>query len=141
MRIVNNDIYKKCSRCKQRKERALEFSTTIVKDKKQTSAFCHDCNALRASEYRKTDKGKLSLKRQYLKKQYKMSLEEYDTIIEAQGNVCACCEIKKKLKLFMHHNKKMLVCTVCKKAFTVLLKRKDIQRAFFFLIDHSKVLI
>ncbi len=52
-------------------------------------------------KYKKTDKHKLRIRRSHLKQTYKLTLEQYDEMLEKQGGVCAICG---KAEVMVHQN-------------------------------------
>lgn len=101
---------KYCPKCKKRKD-LDEFSTMKVRN--GIASHCKECNREMLNEYYDTDKGKMILKNKYIqnKTKYKnskllrefgISLDEYNQMLENQGNGCAICGRTEK------ENKKML---------------------------------
>lgn len=57
--------------------------------------------------YYQTDKGRTSLRKRHLKRQYNLSIEEYNTKLKEQGHKCFLCgkdELDLKGKLHVDHD-------------------------------------
>lgn len=82
---------KTCSRCKVEKD-VSEFSVTKHKKNDGITYWCLVCFRDTKRKRHHTDpllKAKLREKR--MKKLYNMSLEDFDRLLESQGNACAIC--------------------------------------------------
>lgn len=99
-----------CPRCEKIKD-LDEFST--MKTKSKIASHCRECSREMLNEYYNTEKGKMVKKNDYnrnkmrmrnnkLKKDFGISLDEYNQILASQGGVCAICGRTEK------ENKKML---------------------------------
>lgn len=83
---------KTCSKCKMEK-RLMKFSNRASSvDRK--SPWCKECSHQNLQIWRKTDKGKHSMRQRNLKVKYNVSLEDYQILLENQKNNCAICNEK-----------------------------------------------
>jgi len=97
---------KVCLGCKKSKEKK-EFRR-ISRGKETTQPYCKECR-----QYKEFVRG--------LKRNYNMTPEQYNEMLKAQDNSCACCkehESNFKRKLHVDHNHttrqvRALLCTRC----------------------------
>jgi hypothetical protein len=77
-------------------------------------------------KYKQSEHGKLAEWKRYLKKNYKITLEVYDNILESQGGGCAICGMKPKerrLHIDPNHSTNLIrgiLCGKCNKAIGLL---------------------
>lgn len=88
-----------CPRCEKIKD-LDEFST--MKTKSKIASHCKKCNREMLNEYYDTEKGKKAANNKYMRnkikyknskllREYGISLDEYNLILENQGGGCAIC--------------------------------------------------
>lgn len=89
--------------------------------------------------YNQSDKGKSCL----LKHRYNISLEEYNSLLSKQNNVCAICGgINKRIKLVVDHNHRTnknrgLLCTKCNNGLAYLENPDFIFKATSYLSNYT----
>lgn len=83
--------YKQCQKCKI--AHPVKSFTRNARNKDNLSTWCKQCRAEYAKFYRAMNKEKIKRKQRDIryKESYGISLEDYDKILEKQGNKCACC--------------------------------------------------
>ena len=80
-----------CRVCGKEKHLLTDFYLSR-KDSTLPSSYSYECKACtikRTSDYNK--KNSSSVRSQYLKRNYGLSFEEFDTMLTEQGNACAIC--------------------------------------------------
>lgn len=139
MKIYAELTRKQCSTCREKKE-LTEFN----KDKRSTTGFCFECKKCR-SKRRKLSQHKISAynkkwrsenleyaklrdKRHNLKRNFRLTLEEYEHMKAAQNYGCAICQknrssIKKDLCVDHDHETgkiRGLLCDNCNRGIGLL---------------------
>jgi Recombination endonuclease VII len=127
--IVSSERY--CGRCKEWKA-STEFSPR--------NAWCKKCRR----QYNNSRHDSTKRRAENLKRHYQLSLEEYNSLLEKQGGVCACCKLSetrmnKRIKGLLHvdHCHKTgkvrgLLCTNCNTALGLL--KEDPERVQALLL-------
>jgi len=89
---------KQCQKCKI-VHPAKSFARN-TRNKDNLSAWCKQCRAEYAKLYRAINKEKIKNKQRDIryKESYGISLEDYNKMLEKQGNKCACCGSTKASK-------------------------------------------
>jgi hypothetical protein len=106
-----------CTKCGQKRALA-EFS---IRTNGRPSSWCKPCdNALsRDWRIRNPEKALQNSRRNSLKRNYGLSLDEYDVLLEAQGGLCAICGVPdEESKLSVDHchetnRVRGLLCVTC----------------------------
>lgn len=82
---------KRCTKCGEHKPRSEFYPHAVAKN--GVSAWCKACTNAASLERQKRDRKGVSLinRRAKLKKAFGMTLEQYDQMLEAQGEKCALC--------------------------------------------------
>lgn len=116
MPLVESINKYKCSRCALIKERSA-FYTRRRGGIEAPQGYCKAC-VKEYSQARRAWESRLAMNR-YYKKRYGITLEEYETLLSAQGGVCAICKKRKgKNRLHVDHchstgNIRGILCSWC----------------------------
>src|SRR5271156_5229416 len=92
---------KKCTKCHEIKDLSNYYKHNTNKDGHFSS--CRECNRIRLTNYRKyyygtessknwRNKNKVKITNDRMKKDYGITLEEYDKMLKDQNNLCLICE-------------------------------------------------
>ncbi len=122
------------------------YSKNKVKAKEHSKKLYYS-NKEKALEVNRTwySKNKDKVKNNYLKRNYGMSLDEYNTLLTLQNNVCAICFKKEILdkSLIVDHNHETgkvrgLLCDKCNFAIGLLSDNPEtVMSAFYYLIKYQ----
>lgn len=133
-------ITKMCSKCKQVKPTS-EFYKRPNRGKNSVRSTCKDCSKSHLDSLKKTPHSQLpperkkarrrTFRKSWLKRRYKMTIEDYEEMFEKQGGTCAICKSadsggKHDSETFMidhcHKSEKVrgLLCNRCNLAIGVL---------------------
>ncbi len=97
-----------CTKCGKEFPATLEFFRKDSRRKENLGCQCKDCQKEYYREYIKnSEKLKESFRRKRLKHEYRISIEEYDILLESQSGVCAICG-KEETAKDKHGNPKRL---------------------------------
>ncbi len=114
-------LVKKCERCKKDFEKPSNCSLANWPSKR----FCSwDCNKLDPSLTSNQERSRLRQRKYRFKREYGLTLEEYNQLFMKQNGKCALCfKHQKDLKVALavdhnHHTGKIrgLLCTTCNRA-------------------------
>ena len=89
---------RECRVCGQEKNLLADYYLSR-KDPTLASSYsyeCKECTIQRTVEYNKNNSA--SVRSQYLKRQYGLTFEEFDTMLSSQDNACAICGTKQPSK-------------------------------------------
>jgi len=142
---------KTCKNCGQ--EKPLDQYYTHPKTKDRKGSWCKPCLHKRLAEKRKDPEQKELWKeygrRSTLKKRYGITANEYDSMIEAQGGVCAICNTNTSggrgpgSRLAVDHNHetgqvRALLCSMCNQGIGMFKENVEVmQKAIDYLSSHS----
>jgi hypothetical protein len=83
---------KRCLGCKRTKP-LTEFYTQKVGAKTYWQSYCKPCHILNRRKWHFTPAGQRHHRRAQLRTKYRMTPEQYDTMLAAQKSVCAICRL------------------------------------------------
>lgn len=88
---------KKCARkdCEQKNPQPESAFAKDSKNKNGLGSYCKTCTSRLQKEYKikNPDKAALRSRKGFLKYFYGMTIEQYEQLLEAQGNKCAICRV------------------------------------------------
>lgn len=126
-----NGLYSQCKKC------CVKITTQYRKTENGKKTV---------RKYQKTGKRKSSARKQRLKKNYNITLEQYDKMFEQQNGVCMICggTNENGRRLFVDHDHKTgktrsLLCIVCNTKIGVLEDKDWRPLADKYLCDHSSL--
>jgi hypothetical protein len=84
---------RKCARCKKRLPATLEYFYKHSRNKNILGSWCKECTKQATNERRRANPGtaRLAERQRYVKRNYGITLDDYDRMAEEQGGVCAIC--------------------------------------------------
>jgi hypothetical protein len=130
-----------CSKCKEPKELS-EFAKTGRKEGLYSSLCCL-CSSLKASSWNKKnpEKRRLASRRNKLKTQYGITIEQYDEMVLAQNGKCLICKNERKLVVDHSHVTGIvrgLLCNSCNRGIGYLQDNPEVTKeAVIYLEKHA----
>lgn len=141
--IICGEQEKACFWCHEIKP--LEEFYRHPQGKKGVTSHCKACQSRHAKNRRRVPLNKTqyaeTTRRGWLKRKYRLTVEQYDCMVEKQGGVCAICGKPSCSRLCIDHNHasgeiRGLLCTRCNISLGVLEDEGFIKRATEYLMNY-----
>lgn len=150
-KLHSDGLYSQCKICVTniKKTHEYRFKSNLAKRRQLKIPKYRELNSKRSKAFRSTEKGKLYILNDGLKRNYGITLQKYNELFQAQNGCCAICErhsTEFSKRLHVDHDHKTneirgLLCHHCNTAIGSFLEDTDLMlKAIQFLQKHKKTL-
>jgi len=141
---MSGETLKYCPMCKT--EKPPENFNKHSREGDGLQRLCRDCQKASNKKYLSTEKGATTTRQGHLRRKYRINLQTYESLLQAQGGKCKICGVDSNPDsragyFVIDHNHatggiRGLLCTKCNALLGLALDREDILQG---AIDYLKI--